>query len=146
MTRCGPSTARLRISHRRRGDRDLGARVLGAGTDTIEVEGRERLGGCEYDVLPDRIETGTFLAAGAITGGRVRVRGARPDHLDADSLPAGVLHPRRIRNGVVAGVADYGNKIGLPTVAGAVLYDGSATIVFGDSLFAVPIRRLWEAA
>jgi UDP-N-acetylglucosamine 1-carboxyvinyltransferase len=61
----------------------MGARVSGAGTDTIEIEGRDRLGGCEYEVLPDRIETGTFLVAGAITGGRVRVRGARPDHLDA---------------------------------------------------------------
>jgi len=61
----------------------MGASVAGAGTDTIVVEGRERLGGCEYEVLPDRIETGTFLVAGAITGGRVRVRGARADHLDA---------------------------------------------------------------
>ena len=61
----------------------LGARIAGAGTDTIEIEGCERLGGGEYQVLPDRIETGTFLVAGAITGGRVRVRDARPDHLDA---------------------------------------------------------------
>jgi UDP-N-acetylglucosamine 1-carboxyvinyltransferase len=61
----------------------MGARIAGAGTDTIEIEGRDRLGACEYEVLPDRIETGTFLVAGAITGGRVRVRDARPDHLDA---------------------------------------------------------------
>ena len=61
----------------------MGADIAGAGTDTIEIEGRDRLGGCAYDVLPDRIETGTFLVAGAITGGRVRVREARPDHLDA---------------------------------------------------------------
>jgi UDP-N-acetylglucosamine 1-carboxyvinyltransferase len=61
----------------------MGAAVSGAGTDTIVIDGRERLGGCEYDVLPDRIETGTFLVAGAITGGRVRVRSTRPDHLDA---------------------------------------------------------------
>jgi phosphoribosylformylglycinamidine synthase len=46
-----------------------------------------------------------------------------PTDLPADQLPGGVLHPRLIRSGVVAGVADYGNKIGLPTVAGAVLYD-----------------------
>ena len=45
----------------------------------------------------------------------------------ADSLPAGTLHPRRIREGVIAGVADYGNKIGLPTVAGAVWYDDRFT-------------------
>ena len=46
-----------------------------------------------------------------------------PADLDEDNLPAGVLHPRRIRDGVVAGIGDYGNKLGLPTVNGAVLYD-----------------------
>jgi UDP-N-acetylglucosamine 1-carboxyvinyltransferase len=61
----------------------MGAAVSGAGTDTIVIEGRDRLGGCAYEVLPDRIETGTFLVAGAITGGRVQVRNARPEHLDA---------------------------------------------------------------
>ena len=61
----------------------MGAQVSGAGTDTIVIEGRDRLGACEYRVLPDRIETGTFLVAGAITGGRVRVLGAEPSHLDA---------------------------------------------------------------
>ncbi|HEX9706228.1 MAG TPA: UDP-N-acetylglucosamine 1-carboxyvinyltransferase [Steroidobacteraceae bacterium] len=61
----------------------MGANIAGAGTDTIVIEGRDRLGACEYTVLPDRIETGTFLVAGAITGGRVRVADTRPDHLDA---------------------------------------------------------------
>ena len=61
----------------------MGANIAGAGTDTIVIEGRERLGGCEHRVLPDRIETGTFLVAGAITGGRVRVTGTEPAHLDA---------------------------------------------------------------
>ena len=61
----------------------MGARIRGAGTDTIVIEGVERLRGASYDVLPDRIETGTYLVAGAITGGRVRVKGTRPDHLDA---------------------------------------------------------------
>ena len=61
----------------------MGATIAGAGTDTIVVEGCERLGGCEHRVLPDRIETGTFLVAGAITRGRVRVIGAEPAHLDA---------------------------------------------------------------
>ena len=61
----------------------MGAKIAGAGTDTIEIDGIERLGGCEHRVVPDRIETGTFLVAGAITGGRVRVTGAEPAHLDA---------------------------------------------------------------
>ena len=50
-----------------------------------------------------------------------------PQDLDLDSLPEGVLHPRRIQSGVIAGVQDYGNKIGIPTVNGAVLYDEGYT-------------------
>jgi len=61
----------------------MGAKVSGAGTSTIEIEGVERLQGTEYNVLPDRIETGTFLVAGAITRGRVRTRDTDPTLLDA---------------------------------------------------------------
>lgn len=61
----------------------MGAKVDGAGTATITIEGVERLHGTDYEVLPDRIETGTFLVAGAITGGRVLAKRARPKTLDA---------------------------------------------------------------
>src|SRR5215469_5893693 len=61
----------------------MGGRISGEGTATIVVEGVERLHGTQYDVLPDRIETGTFLVAGAITGGRVMAKRARPKTLDA---------------------------------------------------------------
>ncbi len=61
----------------------MGARVRGAGTTTITIEGVETLHGTRYRVLPDRIETGTFLVAGAISGGRVRVRDTDPTQLDA---------------------------------------------------------------
>jgi UDP-N-acetylglucosamine 1-carboxyvinyltransferase len=61
----------------------MGAKVSGHGTDTITIDGVDSLHGCSYDVLPDRIEAGTYLVAGAITGGRVRARGARAEHLDA---------------------------------------------------------------
>ncbi len=60
----------------------MGAKISGAGTNTITVEGVERLQGCAYDVLPDRIETGTYLVAGAITGGHVTVTRAAPSTLD----------------------------------------------------------------
>ncbi len=50
-----------------------------------------------------------------------------PQDLDPNSLPEGVLHPRRIQSGVVAGIQDYGNKIGIPTVNGAILYDEGYT-------------------
>lgn len=61
----------------------MGANVQGAGTATLVIEGVERLAGTDYDVLPDRIETGTFLVAGAITGGRVLAKKAKPKTLDA---------------------------------------------------------------
>jgi UDP-N-acetylglucosamine 1-carboxyvinyltransferase len=61
----------------------MGARIEGAGTNTITVEGVDRLGGTEYSVLPDRIETGTYLAACAMTGGNIRCTRARPRDLDA---------------------------------------------------------------
>ncbi|QQS54438.1 MAG: UDP-N-acetylglucosamine 1-carboxyvinyltransferase [Candidatus Competibacteraceae bacterium] len=61
----------------------MGARIDGAGTDTLVIEGVERLGGAHYQVLPDRIETGTYLLAGAITGGRVKVKDTRPEILEA---------------------------------------------------------------
>ncbi len=61
----------------------MGAKIQGAGTDKIVIQGVERLRGTTYDVLPDRIETGTYLVAGAITRGHVRVKNTRPDHLDA---------------------------------------------------------------
>ena len=61
----------------------MGARVSGQGTDTIVIDGVTSLHGASYDVLPDRIEAGTYLVAGAITGGRVRARGACAEHLDA---------------------------------------------------------------
>jgi UDP-N-acetylglucosamine 1-carboxyvinyltransferase len=60
----------------------MGARIVGAGTNTITVEGVDHLSGTTYSVLPDRIETGTYLVAAAMTGGRIRCTRARPAHLD----------------------------------------------------------------
>ena len=61
----------------------LGAKIEGAGTDKITIEGVERLGGDEHSVVPDRIETGTFLVAAAISGGRITCRHTKADTLDA---------------------------------------------------------------
>jgi len=61
----------------------MGAKIEGAGTDVIRVEGVETLHGAEYRVMPDRIETGTYLCAVAAAGGKVRLAGAAPATLDA---------------------------------------------------------------
>lgn len=59
----------------------MGAKIKGAGTDTIKIEGVERLGGANHTVIPDRIETGTFMLAAAITKGVVHIVNAVPDHV-----------------------------------------------------------------
>ncbi|OGI48960.1 MAG: UDP-N-acetylglucosamine 1-carboxyvinyltransferase [Candidatus Muproteobacteria bacterium RBG_16_65_34] len=61
----------------------MGAKIDGAGTDVITIEGVERLHGATHVVIPDRIETGTYLVAAAMTGGDVRLRGVRPDLMQA---------------------------------------------------------------
>lgn len=61
----------------------MGAKISGAGTTTITIEGVETLKGIRYDVVADRIEAGTYLVAAAITGGRVKIKDIQPDILDA---------------------------------------------------------------
>jgi UDP-N-acetylglucosamine 1-carboxyvinyltransferase len=61
----------------------MGAQISGAGSNTLVIDGVERLNGCRYEVLPDRIETGTFLVAAAMTGGHVVAKRTRADTLDA---------------------------------------------------------------
>ena len=61
----------------------MGAQIEGVGTSTLVIHGVERLHGAEYEVLPDRIETGTFLVGAAMTGGKVRMRHARANTLEA---------------------------------------------------------------
>ncbi len=64
---------------------EMGAKVYGAGTDILEIEGVQALSGkgLHYNILPDRIESGTYLVAAAMTGGRIRLKNTRPDLLDA---------------------------------------------------------------
>jgi UDP-N-acetylglucosamine 1-carboxyvinyltransferase len=59
----------------------MGARVNGAGTETIQIEGVEALGSAEHTIIPDRIETGTFIVAAALTGGQLEIKDCRPEHL-----------------------------------------------------------------
>ncbi len=62
---------------------EMGAKVSGAGSGVIRIEGVKALGGADYKVMPDRIESGTYLVAAAMTGGKVRLNGVAPDSLEA---------------------------------------------------------------
>jgi UDP-N-acetylglucosamine 1-carboxyvinyltransferase len=61
----------------------MGARIRGAGTSTIEIDGVEQLGPAQHTIIPDRIETGTFIVAAAITGGHLEIADCEPQHLKA---------------------------------------------------------------
>ena len=61
----------------------MGARIKGAGTSVMEIDGVEGLSGAEHTIIPDRIETGTFIVAAAITNGELEIKSCRPDHLTA---------------------------------------------------------------
>lgn len=62
---------------------NMGAKIRGAGSDEIVIEGVEALGGGYHEVIPDRIETGTYLVAAAMTGGKIKLRDVQPSHLEA---------------------------------------------------------------
>lgn len=81
--------------------RAMGARIEGAGTDVVRIEGVAALGGACHEVMPDRIESGTFLAAAAAAGGRVRLAGAAPRTLDA------TLEKLREAGATIAAGADW---------------------------------------
>ncbi len=74
--------------------RRMGARIEGAGTSTIEIEGVEELSPAEHTVIPDRVEAATFLAAVAVAGGEVTLDGARADHMDMLLLKLGDMGMR----------------------------------------------------
>jgi UDP-N-acetylglucosamine 1-carboxyvinyltransferase len=63
--------------------RKMGAKISGDNTSTLRIQGVEKLHGCEHSVIPDRIEAGTFLVAGAITGGDLTIENCAPEHLGA---------------------------------------------------------------
>ena len=86
---------------------EMGARIEGVGTPTIEIEGVDSFDAVEHTVVPDRIEAGTFAIAACITGGNVLLRGARPDHLD---LPLAKLGEA----GAEVVVEDAGVRVSMP--------------------------------
>jgi len=93
----------------------MGASVQGAGTDTIRIRGVARLTGAEHSIVPDRIETGTFMVAAAITGGRLRLGHVCPEHLST----------------VIAKLSEAGVKISAPS-AGELDVEGAGPLRTAD--------------
>jgi UDP-N-acetylglucosamine 1-carboxyvinyltransferase len=96
---------------------DMGARVSGAGSSTVIIEGVPTLHGTEHTVIPDRVEAGTFLVAGAITSGDVFVRGSRSDHLQAflGKLREAGVNIEETADGIRAHCSERPNSVALIT-------------------------------
>ena len=103
----------------------MGARVIGAGTSTIVIEGVDALAPVEHAVIPDRIEAATYLAAVGVAGGEVSVVGARPDHMDMFLTKVGQMGMRVSpdADGVWASVSGRLSSVDLSTLP----YPGIAT-------------------
>src|ERR1700716_1506999 len=105
----------------------MGARVRGAGTPTIQIDGVEALGGAEHTIIPDRIETGTFIAAAAITKGELEIRDCNPEHcnrfigklrevgVEIEEINQSTLHVRCSPKGLKAGDLSTEPYPGFPT-------------------------------
>ncbi len=80
----------------------MGAKIDGIGTDTLRITGVDRLHGAKHEIIPDRIETGTYAMAAAITGGDIELKGARPDTLNAalDTLRGAGVSVTPTENGI----------------------------------------------
>ena len=105
----------------------MGARVRGAGTPTIQIEGVEGLGGAQHTIIPDRIETGTFITAAAITKGELEIRDCNPEHcnriisklrevgVEIEEVNQSTLHARCSARGLRAGDLTTEPYPGFPT-------------------------------
>jgi UDP-N-acetylglucosamine 1-carboxyvinyltransferase len=95
--------------------RAMGAQLEGEGTEVIRVQGRDSLGGCDYSVMGDRIEGGTFLAAAFMTGGSVKVNGLAPELLEAVLVKLEEAGARIIRGDGFIGLESRGRPVAADT-------------------------------
>lgn len=136
----------------------MGARVLGAGTSTIEIEGVESLSAVEHTVIPDRIEAATFLAAVGVAGGEVTLQGARADHMDMLMAKVGdmgmrispdgdglwVMAPSRLRAVDVATLPYPGIATDYKPLLVAMLATADGVGIVTENLFAGRFRYIDE--
>ena len=136
----------------------MGARIVGGGTSTIEIEGVEELSPVEHEVIPDRVEAATFLAAVAIAGGEVTIEGARADHMDMLIMKLGEMGlrasptaeglwasaPRRLRSADVSTLPYPGIATDYKPLMVAVLSVAEGVGIVTENLYADRFRYVAE--
>ena len=127
----------------------MGAKIKGAGTDRIEIIGVKKLSEISYNIMPDRIEAGTYLVAGAITGGRVKITNANPMHiepiinkleeanckLNVEKNTIEIIAPKRVKAIDIKTMPYPGFPTDLQSIFAALLATGKGTSVITENIF-----------
>lgn len=126
-----------------------GAKIKGAGTDRVEITGVKKLAEISYNIMPDRIEAGTYLVAGAITGGNVKITNANPTHIEPilDKLEEAncileigkdyiqIKAPRRIKSVDIKTMPYPGFPTDMQSIFGALLSTAKGTSIITENIF-----------
>lgn len=127
----------------------MGAKIKGAGTDKIEIIGVKRLSEVSYNVMPDRIEAGTYLIAGAITGGNITITNANPEHIEpvlnklkeanckinVSKNEIEIIAPRRVKAVDIKTMPYPGFPTDMQSVFGALLTTAKGTSIITENIF-----------
>ena len=127
----------------------MGAKIKGAGTDKIEIEGVKKLRETGYNIMPDRIEAGTYLIAGAITGGKVKITDARPEHIEpviskleeancklkVEKNYIEIIAPKRVKAVDIKTMPYPGFPTDMQSIFGALLTTAKGTSIITENIF-----------
>ncbi len=135
-----------------------GAKIKGAGTDRIEITGVKKLSEISYNIMPDRIEAGTYLVAGAITGGNVKITNANPNHiepvlnkleeanciLDIGKNYVEIKAPKRIKAIDIKTMPYPGFPTDMQSIFGALLSTAKGTSIITENIFESRYKYIQE--
>lgn len=127
----------------------MGAKIKGAGTDKIEIIGVKKLSEVSYNIMPDRIETGTYLVAGAITGGNIKITNASPGHIEpilnkleeanckikVEKNTIEIIAPKRVKAIDIKTMPYPGFPTDLQSIFAALLTSAKGTSIITENIF-----------
>ena len=136
----------------------MGAKIKGAGTDKIEIIGVKNLSETSYNVMPDRIEAGTYLVIGAITGGNIKITNANPEHIkpildkleeanckiEIEKNAVNIVAPKRVKSIDIKTMPYPGFPTDMQSVFGALLTTAKGTSIITENIFENRYKYLQE--
>ena len=127
----------------------MGAKIKGAGTDKIEITGVKHLSEISYNIMPDRIEAGTYLIAGAITGGQIKIINAKHEHIEpiltkleeancklkVSKSEIEIIAPKRVKSVDIKTMPYPGFPTDMQSIFGALLTTAKGTSIITENIF-----------